>query len=38
LTFRQGLGEVATHTLDAEDLEVVFPGARLNPIGFLRLA
>jgi uncharacterized protein (DUF1501 family) len=35
--FRQVLGEVVTHTLGAENLELVFPGARLNPRGFLRL-
>jgi uncharacterized protein (DUF1501 family) len=35
--FRQVLGEVVTHTLGAENLESVFPGARLNPGGFLRL-
>jgi len=35
--FRQVLGEVVTHTLGAEDLELVFPGARLSRAGFLRL-
>jgi uncharacterized protein (DUF1501 family) len=35
--FRQVLGEVVTHSLGAENLELVFPGARLNPGGFLRL-
>jgi len=35
--FRQVLGEVVTHSLGAENLETVFPGARLNPRGFLRL-
>ena len=35
--YRQVLGEVVTHTLGAENLEVVFPGAQLNPRGFLRL-
>ena len=35
--FRQVLGEVVTHTLGAENLELVFPGARLDPSGFLRL-
>jgi uncharacterized protein (DUF1501 family) len=35
--FRQVLGEVVTRTLGAENLEMVFPGARLNPRGFLRL-
>jgi uncharacterized protein (DUF1501 family) len=35
--FRQVLGEVVTRTLGAENLEMVFPGARLKPRGFLRL-
>lgn len=35
--FRQVLGEVVTHTLGAENLELVFPGARLNRSGFLKL-
>jgi uncharacterized protein (DUF1501 family) len=35
--FRQVLGEVVTHTLGAENLEIVFPGARLSRAGFLRL-
>ena len=35
--FRQVLGEVVTHSLGAENLELVFPGARLNRTGFLRL-
>ncbi len=35
--FRQVLGEVVAHSLGAENLELVFPGARLNPGGFLRL-
>ena len=35
--YRQVLGEVVTHTLGAENLELVFPGARLNRAGFLRL-
>jgi uncharacterized protein (DUF1501 family) len=35
--FRQVLGEVVTYTLGAENLELVFPGARLNRSGFLRL-
>jgi len=35
--YRQVLGEVVTRTLGAENLETVFPGARLNPRGFLRL-
>jgi uncharacterized protein (DUF1501 family) len=35
--FRLALGEVVTHTLGAENLELVFPGARLVPGKFLRL-
>jgi uncharacterized protein (DUF1501 family) len=35
--YRAVLGEVVTHTLGAENLEVVFPGAQLNRAGFLRL-
>jgi uncharacterized protein (DUF1501 family) len=35
--FRQVLGEVVTRTLGAENLDLVFPGARLNSGGFLRL-
>jgi uncharacterized protein (DUF1501 family) len=35
--FRQVLGEVVTRTLGAENLELVFPGAQINPRGFLRL-
>jgi uncharacterized protein (DUF1501 family) len=35
--YRAVLGEVVTHTLGAENLELVFPGARLNRAGFLRL-
>jgi uncharacterized protein (DUF1501 family) len=35
--FRQVLGEVVTHSLGAENLELVFPGARLSRAGFLRL-
>ena len=35
--FRQVLGEVVTHTLGAENLDLVFPGARLNSSGLLRL-
>jgi len=35
--YRQVLGEVVTHSLGAENLELVFPGAQLNPRGFLRL-
>ncbi len=35
--YRQVLGEVVTHTLGAENLELVFPGARLSRAGFLKL-
>jgi uncharacterized protein (DUF1501 family) len=35
--FRQVLAEVVTHSLGAEDLQIVFPGARLDRAGFLRL-
>jgi len=35
--FRQVLGEVVTQTLGAENLELVFPGARLNRGNFLRI-
>jgi uncharacterized protein (DUF1501 family) len=35
--FRQVLGEVVAQTLGAENLEMVFPGARLNRANFLRL-
>jgi uncharacterized protein (DUF1501 family) len=35
--YRQVLGEVVTHSLGAENLELVFPGARINPSGFLKL-
>jgi len=35
--FRAVLGEVVTHTLGAENLELVFPGAGLKRDGFLRL-
>jgi len=35
--YRQVLGEVVTHSLGAENLDLVFPGAQLNPRGFLRL-
>ncbi len=35
--FRQVLGEVVAHTLGAENLETVFPGAHLNSRAFLRL-
>jgi len=35
--YRQVLGEVVTHTLGANNLDVVFPGARIQPNDFLRL-
>jgi len=35
--YRSVLGEVVTRTIGARDLEKVFPGASLNPAGFLRL-
>ena len=35
--FRQVLGEVVTQTLGAENLELVFPGARLNRGNFLKI-
>jgi uncharacterized protein (DUF1501 family) len=35
--YRQVLSEVITHSLGAENLELVFPGARINPSGFLKL-
>jgi uncharacterized protein (DUF1501 family) len=35
--YRSVLGEVVTNTIGARDLEKVFPGASLNPSGFLRL-
>jgi uncharacterized protein (DUF1501 family) len=35
--YRQVLGEVVSHTLGANNLEVVFPGASLSPNRFLRL-
>jgi len=35
--YRQVLGEVVTQTLGAHNLELVFPGARLEPNRFLRL-
>jgi hypothetical protein len=31
------LGEVVTHSLGAENLELVFPGARIARSSFLRL-
>ena len=33
--YRQVLGEVVTHSMGAENLELVFPGARLSRTGFL---
>ena len=35
--YRQVLGEVVTQTLGADNLELVFPGARLNRGNFLKL-
>lgn len=35
--YRQVVGEVVTHTLGAENLNLVFPGASLDPSRFLRL-
>ena len=35
--FRQVLGEAVTKTLGASNLEMVFPGAKLQPNGFLRI-
>ncbi|MGP8252754.1 MAG: DUF1501 domain-containing protein [Terracidiphilus sp.] len=35
--YRAVLGEVVTNTIGARDLEKVFPGASLDPAGFLRL-
>ncbi|HUA98930.1 MAG TPA: DUF1501 domain-containing protein [Terracidiphilus sp.] len=35
--YRQVLGEVVTRTLGAENLNIVFPGATLDPSRFLRL-
>ena len=35
--YRAVLGEVVASTIGARDLEKVFPGANLNPAGFLRL-
>ena len=35
--FRQVLGEVVTRTLNAENLDLIFPGARLNREKFLKL-
>ena len=35
--YRQVLGEVITHSLGAENLELVFPGTRLNRSSFLNL-
>lgn len=36
--FRQVLGELVTRTLGPADLDVVFPGASVNRLGFLHLA
>jgi uncharacterized protein (DUF1501 family) len=36
--YRQVLGELVTRTLGANNLEVVFPGAKLTPSRFLHLA
>ncbi len=36
--YRQVLGELVTRTMGANNLEVVFPGARLTPNRFLRIA
>jgi len=35
--YRQVLGEVVNKTIDAANLDLVFPGARLEPSSFLRL-
>jgi uncharacterized protein (DUF1501 family) len=35
--YRQVLGEVVTHSLGAESLETVFPGARVSRDNFLKL-
>lgn len=35
--YRQVLGELVTNTMGASNLELVFPGARLTPNGFLKL-
>ncbi|MGC1423268.1 MAG: DUF1501 domain-containing protein, partial [Terracidiphilus sp.] len=35
--YRQVLGEVVSKTIGARDLDLVFPGARVTPNGFLRL-
>ncbi|MGA9586824.1 MAG: DUF1501 domain-containing protein [Terracidiphilus sp.] len=35
--YRQVLGEVVSKTIGATDLDIVFPGARVTPNGFLRL-
>ena len=35
--YRQVLGEVVSKTIGATDLNLVFPGARVTPNGFLRL-
>ena len=36
--YRQVLGEVVTRTMGANNLELIFPGAKLSPNRFLRLA
>ena len=35
--YRQVLGEVVSNTMGARNLDLVFPGARLAPNGFLKL-
>ena len=35
--YRQVLGEVVSKTIGATNLDLVFPGARVRPDGFLRL-
>jgi len=35
--YRQVLGEVVTHSLGADNLDLIFPGARLSRNGFLKL-
>jgi uncharacterized protein (DUF1501 family) len=35
--YRQVLSEVVTHTLSASNVDLVFPGARLQPNSFLKL-
>jgi hypothetical protein len=36
--FRKVLGEAAYNTLGAKNLDVVFPGAKVNPGEFLRFS